>query len=399
MERRDFRARHPAVPPPPRRDDESVFVPGSNHPGWDGPHQQERGPMYWDHNKEVAMTKPRRRRGASSAASSSTDKTGNTARTKSSSSKTSSTAGEPALSPVTATVTTTTTTKTTTKKQIYIPNPGIDISLRNLRYATDESFRIYDSLLRDFLVQTKLLRSSGAVDDRTLDAIWRDKIMARIRTSRNPEGRRKTIEHVGFSISECRRLIKDAIDRARTSISLLTHQASLSISGSGGLRFEKARFSPDHDDDSDFADVRGGGNIIAIRNSSEWVLEKIRLLERQIRVARKAVEYCDSIAAIQPERGTFEYLVGWDIVHGIFFSPSLLFFEITSMTVKGTGDDADTRADIRNCEPDVFDLAMKRTASTNKITLAVVQWMVCRIRTHMAFLLLSMKREIMGQTL
>ncbi|KAK4217602.1 hypothetical protein QBC37DRAFT_414167 [Rhypophila decipiens] len=318
MERRDFRARHPAVPPPPKRDDESIFGAGSNHPGWGGPPQQERGPMNWDHSREVVMTKPRRRRGASSAASSSTDKTGNTARTKSSSSKTSSTGGEPAFSPVAATVTTTTTTKTTTKRQIYIPNPGIDISLRSLRYATDESFGVYDSLLRDFLVQTKLLRSSGAVDDRTLDAIWRDKITARIRTSRNPEARRKTIENVSFRNSESRRLIKEAIDRARTSISLLIHQASLSVSGSGGLDFEKARFSPDHDDDdSDFADARGGGNIIAIRNGSQGVLEKIRLLERQIRVARKAVEHCDSIAAIQPERGTFEYLVGWDIVHGL----------------------------------------------------------------------------------
>ncbi|KAM7207725.1 hypothetical protein V8F20_001992 [Naviculisporaceae sp. PSN 640] len=234
-------------------------------------------------------------------------------------------------SPVAATITTTTTTKTTTKKQIYLPNPGVDIALRNLRREVDSSLKTYNSLLRNFLVETSMLRESRAVDHTTLDRIWWDKITAKIRDSRNPEGKRKKIEYAGLRLSECRRLIREAVERAGSSIEVLLaqtatqHHAPSSPSTNGkAVDFEKLRFPRSDSEDESDSDTRsrggggsGGGTSVVVNNNIEGILERVRLLERQIRVGKKAIEYCDGIASYHPERAMVEYLAGWDLVNGL----------------------------------------------------------------------------------
>lgn len=242
-------------------------------------------------------------------------------------------------SPVSATITTTTTTKTTTKKQIYLLNPGVDIALRRLRHQVESSLMTYDSLLRNFLVETSMLRASGAVDQTTLDRIWWDKITAKIRGSRNPEGKRKKIEYVSLHLSECRRLLWEAIERARSSVEVLLaqtcqghqqHQApsppplGAGLGNGKAVDLEKLRFPcSDGEDESDCVTHSGGGGSgrggtsVVVTNTSECVLEKVRLLERQIRVGKKAIESCDGIAAYHPEHAMVKYLAGWDLVKGL----------------------------------------------------------------------------------
>ena len=43
-------------------------------------------------------------------------------------------------------------------------------------------------------------------------------------------------------------------------------------------------------------------------------MDKLKLLQRQVRIAEKAVGYCDAFLSLQPEHGANEYAVGYDIV-------------------------------------------------------------------------------------
>lgn len=306
----------PLVPYPPWRDDgrmiyghQTQYTPG-NHYAWDR-HLTPSAPTttYWD---------PINPNATASDSTSTTDtctSCGNTVNLKPTTLTTKKAKPKPPSS-ITATITTTKTTKTTTQKQIHIPNPGIDTALHNLNYEIHSSLKTYHHLLNSFLVQTALLRSSGSVDAKTLDVIWRSKINTKITDSNNPEQKRERIEFVGARISYYRQSIREAIDTARNSLSLLDH---VHTAGNGKSDKGKAkavyktphpRYHDPSDDDDDDDDNSSDARITI----SKGVMDKLKLLQRQVRIAEKAVGYCDAFLSLQPEHGANEYAVGYDIV-------------------------------------------------------------------------------------
>lgn len=71
------------------------------------------------------------------------------------------------------------------------------------------------------------------------------------------------------------------------------------------------RYSSSSSDGDD--DVNIGANITICKG----VMEKLKLLQRQVRIAEWARDYCDAFADMQPERGTIEYMAGYDVIGGL----------------------------------------------------------------------------------
>ena len=282
---------HPHVPYPPWHDDgRTIYGQQTQHP-----------PMgsHYAWNEHVIPPAPTPTAwGPITPNAAASDSTTNTDTCTSCGTTVNSKKGKPRAPSITATITTTKTTKTTTRKQIHMPNPAIDSALRNLNHEVHSSLRAYQPLLNSFLVQTALLRSTGSIDDKTLDAIWRSKINTKVTEARNPHQKRERIEFVGARVSYHRQSIQEAVDTARNSLSLLDHVHTADEEDHSG----KSKSSSDDE---------GSGASITISRS---VMDKLKLLQRQVRVAERALDYCDAFASLRPERGAVEYMVGYDIV-------------------------------------------------------------------------------------
>ncbi|KAK3329447.1 hypothetical protein B0H66DRAFT_526835 [Apodospora peruviana] len=206
------------------------------------------------------------------------------------------------------------------RKKIYIQNPGIDLALRNFCLETTASLKTYQALAKDFRAQTSLLQDS--VDDSILDKIWKSKIRAKIRDSKNPERKRDLLHGLPARLENFCRAIQDAINKAKAALLVLGRVIS-----AGGQQIEEEEAYDSND--SDFFDVDiielyyfddyeqqhcNDGDMFDSSSAPDRITKEIRYkIEQQIRAAKKALVYCDAMVDLA-ERATAERAAGEQLV-------------------------------------------------------------------------------------
>lgn len=87
-------------------------------------------------------------------------------------------------------------------------NPGIDIDLRSPSHEVGTSLEVFQALLECFEAQVGPLQDWA--EDYTLDAVWRNKAMDKIRHKRD----RESFESVAAQILGIRSMLKEAVNKA-----------------------------------------------------------------------------------------------------------------------------------------------------------------------------------------
>jgi hypothetical protein len=89
------------------------------------------------------------------------------------------------------------------------PNPGIDITLRNLHHEVCSALRMFQALVQCFEHETKSLQSWA--EEHTLDTVWRNKVKEQCRDKRE----RARFEGAAARLAGSRAALKNAIKLAK----------------------------------------------------------------------------------------------------------------------------------------------------------------------------------------